>query len=146
MELREPLYTDQYKQERLKPVVSQLLLSPDFYCRVQGLLAEAQGVSQSAAHGALSDNSALLQFLIKKGLTAKTPDADVTEEDLSSAPIRTVSQVLCFRSSSICFLRCRPFLQFSLLLLCGSLCPQFGLQEHICFSVHCSGHCVVCVV
>lgn len=89
VELREPLYTDQYKQERLKPVVSQLLLSPDFYCRVQGLLAEAQGVSQSAAHGALSDNSALLQFLIKKGLTAKTPDADVTEEDLSSAPIRT---------------------------------------------------------
>ncbi|XP_054460437.1 calmodulin-regulated spectrin-associated protein 3-like [Anoplopoma fimbria] len=87
VELREPLYKDQYEQEHLKPAVSKLLLSPEIYCRAQALLA--QGVSLPAAQGSPADNSALLQFLIKKGVAPKVQDVDVTEEDLSSAPIKT---------------------------------------------------------
>ncbi|KAL7405159.1 hypothetical protein ABVT39_024666 [Epinephelus coioides] len=89
VELREPLYKDQYDQEHLKPAVSKLLLSPEIYCRAQALLAQAQGVSQPASQGSPADNSALLQFLIKKGFAPKVQDADVTEEDLSSTPIKT---------------------------------------------------------
>ncbi|XP_028270768.1 calmodulin-regulated spectrin-associated protein 3-like [Parambassis ranga] len=80
VELRDPLYKDQYEQEHLKPAVSKLLLSPEIYCRAQALLAQAQGSP--------ADNTALLQFLIKKGFTPKIQDADVTEEDLSSTPIK----------------------------------------------------------
>ncbi|XP_037619448.1 calmodulin-regulated spectrin-associated protein 3-like isoform X2 [Sebastes umbrosus] len=89
VELREPLYKDQYDQEHLKPAVSKLLLSPEIYCRAQALLAQAQGVSLPAAQGSPADNSALLQLLIKKGFTPKVQDADVTEEDLSFVPIKT---------------------------------------------------------
>ncbi|XP_042341134.1 calmodulin-regulated spectrin-associated protein 3-like isoform X2 [Plectropomus leopardus] len=89
VELREPLYKDQYEQDHLKPAVSKLLLSPEIYCRAQALLAQAQGVSQPASQGSPADNSALLQFLIKKGFAPKVQDADVTEEDLSSVPIKT---------------------------------------------------------
>ncbi|XP_059189267.1 calmodulin-regulated spectrin-associated protein 3-like isoform X2 [Centropristis striata] len=89
VELREPLYKDQYDQEHLKPAVSKLLLSPEIYCRAQALLAQAQGVSLPASQGSPADNSALLQFLIKKGFTPKVQDADVTEEDLSFIPIKT---------------------------------------------------------
>ncbi|KAM9314968.1 calmodulin-regulated spectrin-associated protein 3-like [Pholidichthys leucotaenia] len=89
VELREPLYKDQYEQEHLKPAVSKLLLSPEFYCRAQALLAQAHGVSVPASQGSLTDNAALLQFLIKKGFTPKVQDADITEEDLSKTPIKT---------------------------------------------------------
>ncbi|XP_032384347.1 calmodulin-regulated spectrin-associated protein 3 isoform X2 [Etheostoma spectabile] len=89
VELREPFYKDQYEQEHLKPSVSKLLLSPEIYCRAQALLAQAQGVSLPAAQGSPGDNSALLQFLIKKGYSPKVQDADVTEEDLSFVPIKT---------------------------------------------------------
>lgn len=82
VELRDPLYKDQYEQEHLKPAVSKLLLSPEIYCRAQALLAQAQGSP--------ADNTALLQFLIKKGFTPKIQDADVTEEDLRSTPIKMV--------------------------------------------------------
>lgn len=90
MEFREPLYKDQYEQEHLKPSVSKLLLSPEIYCRVQALLAQAQG-----SQGSPADNSALLQFLIKKGFTPKVQDADVTEEDLNYVPIKTVRLAAC---------------------------------------------------
>ncbi|XP_019131969.1 calmodulin-regulated spectrin-associated protein 3 isoform X2 [Larimichthys crocea] len=89
VELREPLYKDQYEQEHLKPSISKLLLSPEIYCRAQALLAQAHGVSLPASQGSPSDNSALLQFLIKKGFTPKVQDADVTEADLSFVPIKT---------------------------------------------------------
>ncbi|XP_044203551.1 calmodulin-regulated spectrin-associated protein 3-like isoform X1 [Thunnus albacares] len=89
VELREPLYKDQYEQEHLKPAVSKLLLSPEIYCRAQALLAQAHGVSQPASQGSPADNSALLQFLIKKGFAPKIQDVDVTEEDLSCVPIKT---------------------------------------------------------
>ncbi|XP_078131608.1 calmodulin-regulated spectrin-associated protein 3-like [Sander vitreus] len=89
VELREPFYKDQYEQEHLKPSVSKLLLSPEIYCRAQALLAQAQGVSLPTAQGSPANNSALLQFLIKKGYTPKVQDADVTEEDLSFVPIKT---------------------------------------------------------
>ncbi|KAG8014596.1 Calmodulin-regulated spectrin-associated protein 3 [Nibea albiflora] len=89
VELREPLYKDQYEQEHLKPSISKLLLSPEIYCRAQALLAQAHGVSLPASQGSPADNSALLQFLIKKGFTPKVQDADVTEADLSSVPIKT---------------------------------------------------------
>lgn len=91
MELREPLYKDQYEQEHLKPSVSKLLLSPEIYCRVQALLAQAHGVSPPVVQGSPTDNSALLQFLVKKGFAPKVQDADVTEEDLSYVPIKMVS-------------------------------------------------------
>ncbi|XP_038568763.1 calmodulin-regulated spectrin-associated protein 3-like isoform X1 [Micropterus salmoides] len=89
VELREPLYKDQYEQEHLKPSVSKLLLSPEIYCRAQALLAQAHGVSLPASQGSPADNSALLQFLIKKGFAPKIQDVDVTEEDLSQLPIKT---------------------------------------------------------
>ncbi|XP_047435008.1 calmodulin-regulated spectrin-associated protein 3-like isoform X2 [Mugil cephalus] len=89
VELREPLYRDQYEQEHLKPAVCKLLLSQEIYCRAQALLAQAHGVSLPAPQGSPADNSALLQFLIKKGFTPKVQDADVTEEDLSNVPIKT---------------------------------------------------------
>ncbi|KAL3996819.1 cell division control protein 42 [Sarotherodon galilaeus] len=89
VELRDPLYKDQYEQEHLKPAVSKLLLSPEIYCRAQALLAQAHGVSQPASQGPPADNSALLQFLIKKGFAPKVQDVDVTEEDLTSSPIKT---------------------------------------------------------
>ncbi|XP_077936085.1 calmodulin-regulated spectrin-associated protein 3-like isoform X3 [Gasterosteus aculeatus] len=89
VELREPLYRDQYEQEHLKPSVSKLLLSPEIYFRTQALLAQAHGVSLPAAQGSPADHSSLLQVLIKKGLTPKVEDADVTEEDLRFVPIKT---------------------------------------------------------
>lgn len=95
VELRDPLYKDQYEQEHLKPAVSKLLLSPEIYCRAQALLAQAHEVSQTASQGSPADNSALLQFLIKKGFGPKVQDADVTEEDLSSTPIKSVRVCLC---------------------------------------------------
>lgn len=96
MELREPLYKDQYEQEHLKPAVSKLLLSPEIYCRAQALLAQAHGVSVPASQGSPADNSALLQFLIKKGFAPKIQDVDVTEEDLSFVPIKTVCVCVCW--------------------------------------------------
>ncbi|XP_040892773.1 calmodulin-regulated spectrin-associated protein 3-like [Toxotes jaculatrix] len=93
VELREPLYKDQYEQEHLKPAVSKLLLSPEIYCRAQALLAQAHGVSLPASQGSPADNSALLQFLIKKGFTPKVQDVDITEEDLSNVPIKTKSHL-----------------------------------------------------
>ncbi|XP_037328567.2 calmodulin-regulated spectrin-associated protein 3-like isoform X1 [Pungitius pungitius] len=88
VELREPLYKDQYEQEHLKPSVSKLLLSPEIYCRAQALLAQAHGASLPAPQGLPVDHS-LLQVLIKKGLTPKVEDADVTEDDLRFVPIKT---------------------------------------------------------
>ncbi|KAM9856414.1 calmodulin-regulated spectrin-associated protein 3-like [Aulostomus maculatus] len=89
VELREPLYKDQYDQEHLKPAVSKLLLSPEIYCRAQALLVQAHGVSLPASQESPADNSALLQLLIKKGFAPKVQDVDVIEEDLSYAPIKT---------------------------------------------------------
>ncbi|XP_034043540.1 calmodulin-regulated spectrin-associated protein 3-like isoform X2 [Thalassophryne amazonica] len=89
VELREPLYKDHCEQEHLKPVMSKLLLSPEIYCRTHALLAQAHGVSLPASQGSPADNAALLQFLTKKGFTPKVQDVDVTEEDLSHAPIKT---------------------------------------------------------
>ncbi|XP_071359555.1 calmodulin-regulated spectrin-associated protein 3-like isoform X3 [Trachinotus anak] len=93
VELREPFYKDQYEQEHLKPAVSKLLLSPEIYCRAQALLAQAHGVSLPVSQGSPTDNSALLQFLIKKGFAPKVQDVDVTEEDLSNVPIKTKSHL-----------------------------------------------------
>lgn len=94
VELREPLYKDQYEQEHLKPAVSKLLVSPETYCRVQALLAQAHRVSLPASQESPANNSALLQFLIKKGFAPKVQDVDVTEEDLSNVPIKTVRTTL----------------------------------------------------
>ncbi|XP_053273768.1 calmodulin-regulated spectrin-associated protein 3 [Pleuronectes platessa] len=93
VEFREPLYKDQYKQEHLKPAVSKLLLSPEIYCRAQALLAQAHGVSGPAVQGSPADNAALLQHLIKKGFAPRVQEVDVTEEDLSSVPIKTKSHL-----------------------------------------------------
>lgn len=95
VELREPLYQDQYEQEHLKPAVSKLLLSPEIYCRAQALLAQGHAVSAPASQASPADNSALLQFLIKKGFAPKVQDVDVTEEDLTNVPIKTVSEYAC---------------------------------------------------
>ncbi|XP_047190025.1 calmodulin-regulated spectrin-associated protein 3-like isoform X3 [Scophthalmus maximus] len=93
VELRDPFYKDQYAQEHLKPSVSKLLLSPEIYCRAQALLARAHGGPSPASQGPPADNSALLQCLIKKGFGPKVQDVDVTEEDLSSVPIKTKSHL-----------------------------------------------------
>ncbi|XP_040002200.1 calmodulin-regulated spectrin-associated protein 3-like [Xiphias gladius] len=93
VELREPLYKDQYEQEHLKPAVSKVLLSPEIYCRAQALLAQAHGLSLPASQGSPADNSALLQFLSKKGFTPKVQDVDVTQEDLGNVPIKTKSHL-----------------------------------------------------
>ncbi|KAK2817359.1 hypothetical protein Q5P01_025550 [Channa striata] len=93
VELREPLYKDQYEEEHLKPAIAKLLVSPEIYCRVQALLAQSHGGSLPPSQGSLADNSALLQFLIKKDFAPKVQDVDVTEEDLSSVPIKTKSHL-----------------------------------------------------
>ncbi|XP_053710853.1 calmodulin-regulated spectrin-associated protein 3-like isoform X2 [Synchiropus splendidus] len=93
VELREPLYKDQYDQEHLKPVVSKLLLSPETYCRAQALLARAPGVSAAPLQESPADNAALLQLLTKKGLAPKLQEVDVTEQDLRHAPIKTRSHL-----------------------------------------------------
>lgn len=90
VELREPFYKDQYEQQHLKPAVSKLLVSPETYCRVQALLAQAHGVSLPASQESPANNSALLQFLTKKGFAPRVQDVDVSEEDLSNVPIKTV--------------------------------------------------------
>ncbi|MEQ2170460.1 hypothetical protein GOODEAATRI_000488, partial [Goodea atripinnis] len=103
VELREPLYKDQYEQEHLKPSVTKLLLSPEIYCRTQALLAQGHGGSAQAAQGSLTDNSALLQFLIKKGFSPKVQEADVTEEDLSKSPINAKAHLALIDSlMSLC--------------------------------------------
>ncbi|XP_054897551.1 calmodulin-regulated spectrin-associated protein 3-like isoform X1 [Poeciliopsis prolifica] len=89
VELREPLYRDQYEEEYLKPSVAKLLLSPEIYCRTQALLAQGHKGPAPAPQGPPTDNSALLQFLTKKGFCPKVREADVTEEDLSKNPINT---------------------------------------------------------
>ncbi|XP_061736393.1 calmodulin-regulated spectrin-associated protein 3-like isoform X2 [Nerophis ophidion] len=89
VELREPLYKDQYDQEHLKPAVSKLLLSAEFYCRVQALLAQGQSGTGPAAQDSPDDNSALLQFLTKKGVAPKVQEVDVTGDDLCHVPIKT---------------------------------------------------------
>uniref|UniRef100_A0A096M016 Calmodulin regulated spectrin associated protein family member 3 n=1 Tax=Poecilia formosa TaxID=48698 RepID=A0A096M016_POEFO len=89
VELREPLYRDQYEEEHLKPSVAKLLLSPEIYCRTQALLAQGHKGPDPASQGPPADNSALLQFLTKKGFCPKVQEADVTEEDLSKNPINT---------------------------------------------------------
>ncbi|XP_068177878.1 calmodulin-regulated spectrin-associated protein 3 [Antennarius striatus] len=88
-ELWDPFYQDQYDQEHLKPSVSKLLLSPDAYCRAQALLTQEHGVSSPPPQGSPADTSSLLQALAKRGVPPKVGDADVTEDDLSSAPIKT---------------------------------------------------------
>nr|XP_057925835.1 calmodulin-regulated spectrin-associated protein 3 isoform X6 [Doryrhamphus excisus] len=88
VELREPLYKDKYEQEHLKPAISKLLVSPEFYCRVQALLAQGQGATVSASQDSPADNSALLQFLTKKGVAPKVQDVDITENDLCHVPIK----------------------------------------------------------
>ncbi|XP_051940164.1 calmodulin-regulated spectrin-associated protein 3-like isoform X3 [Hippocampus zosterae] len=88
VELREPLYKDQYDQEHLKPAVSKLLLSPEIYCRAQALLAQTHGAPASASQDSPSDNCALLHFLTKKGVAPQVQDVDVTEDDLRCTPIK----------------------------------------------------------
>ncbi|XP_045565998.1 calmodulin-regulated spectrin-associated protein 3 isoform X3 [Salmo salar] len=95
VELREPLYRDKYEQEHLKPSVSQLLLSPELYCRTQALL---HGVSQPATQGPPGDNSALLQLLTKRGLEPRDQDVAITEEDLSHTPIKTRAHLVLIDS------------------------------------------------
>ncbi|XP_019717312.1 calmodulin-regulated spectrin-associated protein 3-like isoform X4 [Hippocampus comes] len=88
VELREPLYQDQYDQEHLKPAVSKLLLSPEIYCRAQALLAQTHGAPSSASQDSPCDNCALLHFLTKKGVAPQVQDVDVTEDDLRCTPIK----------------------------------------------------------
>uniref|UniRef100_A0A4W5LYN2 CASAMP N-terminal domain-containing protein n=1 Tax=Hucho hucho TaxID=62062 RepID=A0A4W5LYN2_9TELE len=95
VELREPLYRDKYEQEHLKPSVSQLLLSPELYCRTQALL---HGVSQPTPQGPPGDNSALLQLLTKRGLEPRDQDVAITEEDLSHTPIKTRAHLVLIDS------------------------------------------------
>ncbi|XP_034150411.1 calmodulin-regulated spectrin-associated protein 3 isoform X3 [Esox lucius] len=91
VELRDPLYRDQYNQEHLKPSVSKLLLSPELYCRTHALL---HGASQPAAQGPPGDNSALLQLLTKRGLLPWGQDGAVTESDLVHTPIKTTAHLV----------------------------------------------------
>ncbi|XP_057699251.1 calmodulin-regulated spectrin-associated protein 3-like isoform X2 [Corythoichthys intestinalis] len=88
VELREPLYKDQYDQEHLKPAVAELLVSPEIYCRAVALLLRARGVPTSASRDVPSDNCSLLQFLTKKGVAPQVQDVDVSEDDLSCTPVK----------------------------------------------------------
>ncbi|XP_049577679.1 calmodulin-regulated spectrin-associated protein 3-like isoform X1 [Syngnathus scovelli] len=87
VEMREPLYKDQYDQEHLKPAISELLLSPEIYCKAQALLLQTPG-GPSASQNSPSDHCALLQFLTKKGVAPQVQDVDVTEDDLRCTPIK----------------------------------------------------------
>lgn len=84
-ELAEPLYTDQYNQEHLKPPVACLLQSAELYCRAGSLILRSDAVKPLLGH------NAVIQALAQKGLYVTDQDRLVTERDLTSTPIHMVS-------------------------------------------------------
>ncbi|XP_030636188.1 calmodulin-regulated spectrin-associated protein 3 [Chanos chanos] len=86
-DLREPLYSDQYEQEHLRPGVLRLLLSAELYCRA--LSAVQQEAPQQCAAGAPRDHASVLHVLSKRGLSPQYQDRTVTETELRRIPPHT---------------------------------------------------------
>ncbi|XP_041804611.1 calmodulin-regulated spectrin-associated protein 2 isoform X2 [Chelmon rostratus] len=86
-ELAEPLYTDQYNQEHLKPPVACLLQSAELYCRAGSLILRSDAVKPLLGH------NAVIQALAQKGLYVTDQDRLVTERDLTSTPIHMSSHL-----------------------------------------------------
>lgn len=91
--MQDPFYTDQYEQEHMKPPVIKLLLSPDLYCRVCGLILKGD---QAAS---LQSYQSVIQTLSRKGIyVMEGDDTPVTEADLTCQPIKMVINVYLFTS------------------------------------------------
>ncbi|KAM3600237.1 uncharacterized protein V6R79_019827 [Siganus canaliculatus] len=87
-DLRDPFYTDQYEQEHIKPPIIRLLLSGELYCRVCGLILDAE---QAAS---LRSLQSVIQALSRKGIyVLQTDKSPVSEADLSSAPIKMSAHI-----------------------------------------------------
>lgn len=85
-DLRDPFYTDQYDQEHIKPPVIRLMLSGELYCRVYSLILKTEQAASLQSH------LSVIQALSRKGIYVVESDGTpVTDEDLSSMPIKMVS-------------------------------------------------------
>ncbi|TSW35250.1 Calmodulin-regulated spectrin-associated protein 2 [Bagarius yarrelli] len=80
--LQDPLYTDQYEQEHVKPPVVDLLLSAELYCRAGSLILKSDAAKPLLGH------DAVIQALAQKGLYVTVHERLVTERDLSMTPIQ----------------------------------------------------------
>lgn len=96
-DLKDPLYTDQYDQEHLKPPVAALLLSAELYCRAGSLILKSDAAKPLLGH------DPVIQALAQKGLYVTDQERLVTERDLSKRPIQMVSSA-AFPQTAVCVL------------------------------------------
>lgn len=90
-DLRDPFYTDQYDQEHIKPPVIRLMLSGELYCRVYSLILKTEQAASLQSH------LSVIQALSRKGIYVVESDGTpVTDEDLSSMPIKMVRKMTFF--------------------------------------------------
>ncbi|XP_060763041.1 calmodulin-regulated spectrin-associated protein 1-B-like isoform X2 [Neoarius graeffei] len=88
-DMRDPFYTDQYKQKHIKPPVIRLLLSSELYCRVCGLIFKGDQAASLQSH------QSVIQALSRKGICVmEGDDTPVKERDLTCQPIKTSSHML----------------------------------------------------
>lgn len=97
-DLKDPLYTDQYDQEHLKPPVATLLLSAELYCRAGSLILKSDAAKPLLGH------DAVIQALAQKGLYVTDQERLVTERDLCKRPIQMVSSVAFSSDCCVCML------------------------------------------
>ncbi|KAM9821216.1 calmodulin-regulated spectrin-associated protein 1-B-like [Neosynchiropus ocellatus] len=87
-DLRDPFYTDQYEQEHIKPPIIRLLLAGELYCRVCGLILQAELAASLQSH------QSVLLVLSRKGIHVLEADnSPVSSLDLSSVPIKMSSHM-----------------------------------------------------
>ncbi|XP_070706473.1 calmodulin-regulated spectrin-associated protein 1-B-like isoform X2 [Pempheris klunzingeri] len=87
-DLRDPFYTDQYEQEHIKPPIIRMLLSGELYCRVCGLILNAEQAASLQSH------QSVIQALSRRGFyVLQTDNTPVSDLDLSSAPIKMSSHI-----------------------------------------------------
>lgn len=122
LELQEPVYTDQYAQEHVKPPVTRLLLSAELLCR-----AWRQALPGTEAGGAPRDHTALLALLAQHGLAPALHGRPVTAADLHHAPLNMVRMAGPKHQSSI---GCGVCEHTCVGCVCMSSCDCPG---HLCF-------------
>ncbi|XP_059588414.1 calmodulin-regulated spectrin-associated protein 3 isoform X3 [Alligator mississippiensis] len=98
LELQEPVYTDQYAQEHVKPPVTRLLLSAELLCR-----AWRQALPGTEAGGAPRDHTALLALLAQHGLAPALHGRPVTAADLHHAPLNMGAHLAVIDSLMVAF-------------------------------------------
>ncbi|KAG7272787.1 hypothetical protein CRUP_017841 [Coryphaenoides rupestris] len=94
-DLRVLFYVDQYEQEHIKPSVLQLLLSGELYCRVCGLILKAAKTPPPPPPSSCSlrSHQAVIKALLRRGIHVVEADEYVSDQDLSSAPIKMSAHI-----------------------------------------------------